>query len=774
MFTYGSFPLEEHLAHVDTVFSSFMPRAPDSEIKYPMPLAENVRVIEEGPIDPLSDPERQHKTSLTWFMGPTTDVYESLCLRVVTSLLVDGHASPLYQALIESDLGTEFSPNTGLDSSSPVNIFSVGAQGVVAENVERVEQTIRRVIQQTYEDGLDLQRVEAILHQSELSRKHKVANFGMNMLYGMISGWFNKVNPMDMLEWNSLIERFRADLKKPRFLESYLERFLLDDKPVFSFTMVPSESYSERLVKDEDERLAALVASLGEADKENVYNLGLQLLSKQDEKEDLSSLPTLQVEDIPKQMKRVDLEYSKSAAQVPVQWHVAPTNGLTYMRSLISLQDLPQELHAYLPLFAESLTNLGTKARTMASLEDEIKLKTGGISAGVQVRAQPDNIDAWNVNLAVSGYSLDKDVGELLRLVNVLLLETNFENYEKLRTLIRGMASGSADAIASSGHAYARAVAASALSPASKLSETLNGIEQVNLISELDAYDDAALPLISEKLRQIADFAISHGGMKIAITCGADAVSTNDAFVAKFVGDLPAPTTPRSTAAGSAETLQGFTPPSGIVRKFYEMPFQVTYAGSSVRGVPYSHADGAALQILSSMLTHKYLHGEIREKGGAYGGGAAYNATAGVFSYYSYRDPNPVNTLRVTEQAGQWAVDKAWSERDFEEAKLSVFQGLDAPQSVESEGMVLFSMGISDDLRQARREQLLSVGAREVRDVAQKYLVGQKDQRSVALLGGKQEWISEADGWTIASAGAAGVGGIGGMVGEEGEVAAAR
>lgn len=35
------------------------------------------------------------------------------------------------------------------------------------------------------------------------------------------------------------------------------------------------------------------------------------------------------------------------------------------------------------------------------------------------------------------------------------------------------------------------------------------------------------------------------------------------------------------------------------------------------------------------MMTAKFLHGEIREKGGAYGGGARMGG--GLFSFYSYR-----------------------------------------------------------------------------------------------------------------------------------------
>lgn len=121
----------------------------------------------------------------------------------------------------------------------------------------------------------------------------------------------------------------------------------------------------------------------------------------------------------------------------------------------------------------------------------------------------------------------------------------------------------------------------------------------------------------------------------------------------------------------------------------------------ATRTVPYTHSDGPALQLLSQLLTHKHLHHEIREKGGAYGGGAFHQGNGGVFVYFSYRDPNVPNSLKVMETAGKWAAENEWTESDLEEAKLAVFQAVDAPASVNEEGMVRFQHNITDEMRQA-------------------------------------------------------------------------
>jgi Zn-dependent M16 (insulinase) family peptidase len=121
----------------------------------------------------------------------------------------------------------------------------------------------------------------------------------------------------------------------------------------------------------------------------------------------------------------------------------------------------------------------------------------------------------------------------------------------------------------------------------------------------------------------------------------------------------------------------------------------------------------------------------------------------GIFGFYSYRDPNPLNTISIMRNAGQWAVEKKWSDRDLEEAKLSVFQSIDAPQSVSREGMSRFLSGLTDEMVQERRERLLDVTKDQVREVAQKYIVESlnKDEARMVFLGDRRPWVDNT--WEI-------------------------
>ncbi|GMG12531.1 unnamed protein product [[Candida] boidinii] len=167
-------------------------------------------------------------------------------------------------------------------------------------------------------------------------------------------------------------------------------------------------------------------------------------------------------------------------------------------------------------------------------------------------------------------------------------------------------------------------------------------------------------------------------------------------------------------------------------------------------GVSYLNKDGASLQVLSQLLTFKHLHSEIREKGGAYGGGATYDGLNGIFSYYSYRDPTPFQSVNVFKDAPNVVIEKIKngeiSLEDLDQSKLTIFQKVDAPISVDQEGMSMFNYGIDDEVRQERREALLEVELEDVIESAQKYVTG---NTSESIIGSTKESEPEMKGWSV-------------------------
>ncbi len=747
VFTYGNMPLADHLQEVNAQLSAFERIQGDLEIRRPIDLSAGPQSFTvAGPIDPLVDKDMQYKTSTSWLMGDATNILETFSLGIMSALLMDGYGSPLYRNLIEAGLGTEWSPNSGFYSSGRVGIFSVGLTGVREADVPKVKEAIQKTFEEVRQNGFNKSKVDGYLHQLEISLKHKTAKFGMGLMQRIKPHWFEGVDPFDSLAWNDTVSAFEAEFAKGGYLEDLLAKYLLNDNTL-TFTMTPSATYGDELLKEEDARLAGKISEVTKVEgseakaRAQLEKQELQLLEEQSKSntQDLSCLPTVYVKDIPRQQEITEVRDSK-IDNVNVQWREAPTNGITYFRAVNLFENLPEELRGMIPLFTDSIMRLGTKDMTMEQLEDLIKLKTGGISASYFASSSPLDFRSATEGMSFAGTVLDRNVSDMFQLLRKLVLETDFNSAEaqaRIRQLLQGSADGSVNSIASSGHVYARSYAEAGLTNYFRMKELVSGLSQVKLVTSLASRPEAeGLADVIEKLKAIQKLAFSRSStFRTALTCGAESVSTNEAALQTFLSSLPK--SDQSFPKIPALDLSRNT------KTFFPLPYQVYYGALALPTVSYASPSGAPLQILSQLLTHKHLHHEIREKGGAYGGGAYSRGLDGVFGFYSYRDPNPQNTMEIMKGAGQWAVEKQWSDRDLEEAKLSVFQSVDAPQSVSDEGMTRFLSGVSEEMMQERRERLLDVTKEQVREVAQTYVVDalERGEGRMVFLGEKQPWI---------------------------------
>ncbi|KAI9660858.1 MAG: Mitochondrial presequence protease [Trizodia sp. TS-e1964] len=753
IFTYGDMPLRDHLKDFGSRLDLFSKIKQDLEIRLPIKLENGpIDITVKGPIDPLVDADMQYKTSTSWLLNDTSNVLETFSIGILSSLLLDGYGSPLYRALIESGLGPEWSPNTGYDSSGKIGILSIGLTGVKETNLPLIKETIQKQLAETLHAGFDRRKVEGLLHQMELGLKHKTAHFGMGLLQRLKPGWFNGVDPFDSLAWEKTVSAFKKKYDEGGYLEGLLEKYLLNDN-TFTFTMEPSTTYAEDIAAEEQSRLQSKISDIikqtgsEQEARERLKLRELELLKVQEKArdEDLSCLPSVHVKDIPRIKDKTELK-SSSLGEVKIQWREAPTNGLTYFRAVNTFQNLPDGLRLYIPLFNDAIMRLGTKNQTMEELEDLIKLKTGGITVGYHSSTSPTDVHTSSEGLVLSGYALDRNVPAMYELLRSVIVETDFESPEaenKIKQLLQATASGSADSIAGSGHAYARRYAGASLTPQGRVNEAIGGLTQVEFSSNLAARDPSqGLHDVIQSLKTIQKSAIENSyTMRVALNCGTESTEANAKYLEQFLGSLSSTSSPFHSS-----TVESY---SRDVKTFFPLPYQVYYTAFALETVPYTHIHSAPLQILAQLLTHKRLHHEIREKGGAYGGGAYANGLGGIFGYYSYRDPNPQNTLQIMANTGVWARDRGWTARDIEEAKISVFQSLDAPQSVSQEGMRFFLNGINDTMLQERRERLLDVTAAGVKEVAQEYLVNVAHKGNFVVLGEKSENFPGNGEWII-------------------------
>ena len=507
-----------------------------------------------------------------------------------------------------------------------------------------------------------------------------------------------------------------------------------------------------------------------------VLNEGLELSKIQSTTDDTSCLPTLQVTDIPKSHKQIPTGqtilkgFNSSGhveSSVDVQTCIQPTNGVIYLRLVSDVSNLPSTLRPYLPLFCQIVTRMGAGDLDYRQQSEKVDLKTGGLEANNLLFNHPSDIGKYQNSVCFSSYCLERNLTDMLDLWSDIFLSLSLTDNHRFFTLLSGFAAESASSLTSSGHRFAMTRSASTMSPFFALKEEYEGVTQLNVIKNLVNFvsstpqADSDLPFDPEKVSQLLDKmkVIASHVLVANTTCIRASLNASSSAMdhalhqlsnfhkeIKDFTNFELGTRPISSSNINYISEGDYNPV--FAKSHLEFPFQVNYIGKAFPTVPFTNPEHASLHILSNILKSKYLHREIREKGGAYGGGS--EASSNAFYFYSYRDPNFSNTLKSFSDSVSWACDGKFTDQDISEAKLSVFSQVDQPISPGNQGMRLFLRGLKEEQFAEYRQQLLSVSRGDVIGVATKYLTD-NSRGSIAIIGPKNDVSSASPEWSVLS-----------------------
>lgn len=743
-YTYGNFPLERHLELIEEQalkkFSSIpVDTSVPKEQRWSSPREAHITCQ----LDPLSpDPEKSTTVAVSYLLSDITDVLEACALSILGTLLVDGEKSPFYQELLESGIGADYAPVVGYNGYTRESTFAIGLQRIHRNDVEKVKDIIEATFSKVIENGFDSKQIEAILHKIELGQKHQSAKFGLNLGIGLLPCWTHDGDPLLLIQVNRQVEWFKDQLKKnPKYLQEMVRKYFKENSHKLTLVMSPDEQFDKIYQEKEDAKLNEMLGKLSDKEKKNLFDLGKELADVQSLKEDISCLPTLRIEDIDRQLKPVkttDIISNGTSVQLCIQ----PTNGVTYFRAISNIASLPQHLKPYVPLFCGVATKLGAGSRNYKDLSEEIDLKTGGLGVSAHLTEHHQRKDLFEQSILFSSYCLDRNTSDMFDLWSDIFNRVLFSDTNRLRTLVMITAAEISGSLADTAHRYAMTYSGAMLSPCSALKEEMFGIAQLILMKKLAEMSE--FDLIMTYLKDIADRILTRDVMRCSINAMPESIDSAATSTEKFLQSLN-----HSSSRTSEDSLKFFGKDDDYQSKtgqiHFEFPFQVQYIAKSLPAVPFSHPDYASLQILAKLMTTQFLHREIREKGGAYGGGAV--SSSNLFHFFSYRDPNLQRTLDTFNEGSNWAVSGDVSQQEISEAKLSVFAQVDSPVPPGSKGMRKFLYGINDETYSTYRHQLLDVTKDDLVRVAKKYL--KNDTNAVTVLGPSNSVTGNSPQWTV-------------------------
>jgi hypothetical protein len=500
------------------------------------------------------------------------------------------------------------------------------------------------------------------------------------------------------------------------------------------------ETEGKRVEKELEQILAATTPS----ELEKIIEDTKALKQLQEEIEDVSCLPTLAIHDIPPSVQRV--EASDAYSTIPATCYSQATSGIFYFMAVAGSGLLPKESIPLVPFFCHAFTKIGTALNDYVEMARRMDAHTGGMSLSCHARTGFEGAAECLPFIAFNGKCLVRNQDKMFEIIEEFFYHFDFSDLIRLKSLFLEYQAGLESMVVQNGHRLAMSLASRNFSISSALNETWSGIHQLKTIKTItqDLSDDH-LKSISHELYEIGKTLFVKNNLKIALIGEDQALSSASPAITSMQKKL-------ESAPGPITSTDGFTPPDinvadEIPREGWSTSSAVSFVASTFETVRLSHEDAPALSVISKILRSMYLHREIREKGGAYGGFAIYSPEDGIFYFGSYRDPHIVSTLNVYDGARDFIRSGNFSNEDIKEAVLQVCSEIDKPDPPGPAAKKAFFrkiVSLSDDMRERFKEKLLGMTRDQVINAAEKYFAGIPDRQAVAVISNENK-LNEAN-----------------------------
>ena len=715
--TYGNIPAYEHHEKFEELALKRFDRLEiDLPVRDEKRMFSPLRVDQAYAVNEGEGTEKKTHMVMGWLLGHSFDFLENMEGQLLSAVLLENSASPLMQALETTDLGHAPSPMMGLEDSNREMTFVCGIEGTEPECRADFEALVESTLHKVVEEGVSPERLEAILHQLELHQREIAGDqgpYGLQLIMNAISPMVHGGDPVDTLDLEPALTTLREKIKDPAYVPNLVRRKLLENPHRVTLTLRPDEKLESRRQQAIKDALAERKASLSEAEAQSIVDQAKALEERQLRKDDDSILPKVGLEDVPLQRPEPEGEYD---AETGATIYSSGTNGLIYQQVVLPLPELSEEELLMLPYYATLISEVGCGELDYLQMQDRISAESGGIGAALTAKGRIDDVQALSGYLIFSGKALARNRAELTQLLKDVYTGARFDEQERIREIIAQIRTRREQSVTGNGHALAMSAAAQGLSAGSWLAYRIGGLAAIKATKDLDAVlnDEQGLAEFCGKLQALHDRIRNQKREFLLIGEDEQAAPMLDELKTCWHGE-PA----------GGEGHWRMAPVNYTTREAWLTSTQVNFCAKAYPTVPVDHPDAAALTVLGGFLRNGYLHRAIREKGGAYGGGAGQDSVTGVFRFFSYRDPRLGETLDDFDASLDWLRTEEHDEQELEEAILGVIGGLDRPRSPAGAARHAYHdklFGRTPQQRERFRERVLSVTLDDMRRAADAWL----------------------------------------------------
>ena len=730
-FLYGNIPTADHLVFLKEMLSGFDRVQADSSIQGQPMWRKPSRTHSYYPVGKEEDLKKKTAINVAWMVADNTDHETVLLLQVVSEALIGSAAGPLRKALIDSGLGEDLSPVTGLEQDLKQVAFIVGLRGSDPEKAGRVETLVLETLMQTAKSGFDEDLISGALHQVEFHGKEIVRThmpYAIRLMARVYHTWLYDGDPLVGLKFSGIIDKIRKKWEyEPTLFQEVVRNWFLDNPHRLLSVTEPSKSYAEERERAFREKMVHLKNSFSTKKLENIRSAAASLRKGQmepDTAEALATLPKLKLSDIPTTIETVPTTKT-TISDIPAMEHDIFANRIAYLDLAFDVSDVPEDLQPYLPLLGELTTGMGAAGMGYEEMAKRMALKTGGLGYRLATGMTTDGKNNWQ-KIIFRIKALHRNVPDAVKIVSDIVTKGDLSNETRMRDVIAETRNRLHSSVVPSGHAFARRTAAAALSVPAYRDEQWKGRGQLQLLSRISDRFEGQKSDLRERIARLRHMVFRRAGLILNLTGDSEGLSLLSEAVAQLAHGLP--------MGGDRQTSS--VPELHPVYAGIGIPAEVCYVARVFPAPTYAEALSAALLVLSKELSSGYLYKRIRVQGGAYGGMSQYDPLGGNFSFLSYRDPNLVKTLKVYDKAVELASQKRMEAEELQKAIIGTIGSLDEPMDPSSKGytaLIRDFAGFSDKDRQKFRNQVLETSSESLIEAANRYLVPAGESSAVAV-----------------------------------------
>ncbi len=691
----GSIDVDAVLQKIDLVLSAFDRRLPEP----PVPLQGPIRAgsctipFEISPEEPAEERVILAESSI---LGSFDEREKSFAASILADYLTGDYEAPLRRAVLEAGLAQDFF--IVMDDSLRQTTFGWQAINTEVGRREALEALVHSTVERILADGLDRERLSACFQSFAFRMRDNESDAysrSLSEALSLLGPWMYGGDPAEGLLVEEVLNTLAGRLNGPFFAELLRELFL-PDRPMAAVLLVPSTTLGGEKLARETARIQARTAAWTDADWERLTQDTKTLRTWQqtpDSPEALATIPHLRLSDLNPEPEPLTVETTDRQG-VPMRRH-RTGSGLAYLRAYFDANDLRLEELPVLAMLCSLLGNLGTSQHSPGALSEAIKGTIGRLEF-VPLAFPGSRPDSCRVVFSASVVCLKEQAVNAAHLLSELLAQTSFEDGNVLQELLQQTAVGLRLSLPEEGSRYGTLRALSCCTAQGVAREQFAGLSFLEWAEQ--ALDSGAegLGQLLGSMGDILGRIITR--QRLTVSCSEATPDAAPEVLIRSIG-----------SDGITPNREAAFPLRKQKQEGIPIPSQVGYAVMGTNLLCHGQTFSGSIPVLCKLLSYTHLWNEIRVKGGAYGCGLD-GRNNGDLLFYTYRDPQPEQSLHVIETAGQFLKNYLSGNPDLTGFILSAVSELDPlrnPEQRIAASDARFFSGITEEKERASYQQLL-------------------------------------------------------------------